>query len=219
MRLTTQVLKKINDNYADCIVRHNAHLREAIWYNNLYVYTTSPIIILSSVTTVIASYNGNINSQAIAIAVAICSGLVTIAQALSSFLEFKNKYQISLDVSNRYISLARMIESEFYVNYYNSNMDSSPESEGYIRDLFKKIQNELYNIQIVEPSLPIIIERKDYESVKAQYELGCIHDALYNLKESNGCINNNTQQGSSNDDQSGPPPLMAADSIHVTIPK
>ncbi len=163
MKLPVQILKKLNDYYVTCKSRYYKHLKVAELYRNLYMNTTMPIIILSSMTTVLASYNGSVVDYRLAIAVAVFSGLTTIGQALVSFYEFNSKYESHLSISNKFINLSRMIETEIYTNYYNT---SKVDVEEYIKYLFEKIQKEFITIQESELPLPHYINSKHFAGVR-----------------------------------------------------
>lgn len=163
MRLPVQILKKLNDYYVTCKSRYYKHLKVAELYRTMYLNTTMPIIILSSMTTVLASFNGSFTDYRLAIAVAIFSGLTTIGQALVSFYEFNSKYESHLSISNKFINLSRMIETEIYTNYYNT---SNADVEEYVKYLFEKIQKEFINIQESELPLPHYINNKHFAGVR-----------------------------------------------------
>jgi hypothetical protein len=163
MKLPVQILKKLNDYYVTCKSRYYKHLKVAELYRNLYMNTTMPIIVLSSMTTVLASYNGSVVDYRLAIAVAVFSGLTTIGQALVSFYEFNSKYESHLSISNKFINLSRMIETEIYINYYNT---SKVDVEEYIKYLFEKINKEFTTIQESELPLPNYINSKHFVGVR-----------------------------------------------------
>lgn len=163
MQLPVQILKKLNDYYITCKSRYYKHLKVAELYRNLYLNTTMPIIILSSLTTVLASYNGSVTDYRLAITVAVFSGLTTIGQALASFYEFNIKYESHLSISNKFINLSRVIETEIYTNYYNT---SKIDMEEYIKYLFEKIHKEFVNIQENELPLPNYINSKNFAGVR-----------------------------------------------------
>jgi hypothetical protein len=164
MKLPEKVLDKINEYYKFCIIKYHYHLKAAEKYKLLYIYTTAPIIVFSSITTVLASYNGNTIDQNLAIAVAIFSGLTTIGQALVSFVEYNTKYTAHFAISNKFMNLARMIETEVTINYFNTINDNDDETitKAYIKFLFDKIYTGLTTIQDAEPYLPMVISNKKY---------------------------------------------------------
>lgn len=174
MQQNKHIIKKINEHYAFCKIKYQAHKKAAEKYNDLYNNTTIPIIILSSITTVLASYNGTPEYKWLATVVAIFSGITTICHALASFLEFKNKYQDHLVVSNKYIALARLIETELYVKYYSAEVD-----DAYITNIFDKIYTELLNIQNGEPILPTDLSDVDYS--KVHFGVGELDDVLIDI--------------------------------------
>lgn len=160
MKLSENIIAKINEYYTTCINKYTYHLKSAQRYKSLYVYTTTPIIIFSSITTVLASYNGNSIDPNLAIAVAIFSGLTTIGQALVSFVEYNTKYTSHFAVSNKFMNLARMIETEITVNYFNTVNDPDDEvaTQKYIKYLFEKIYTEFITLQDGEPYLPVVTQ-------------------------------------------------------------
>lgn len=156
MKLSENIITKINEYYATCIAKYQYHLASAQRYKSLYIYTTTPIIIFSSITTVLASYNGSGIDPNLAIAVAIFSGLTTIGQALASFVEYNTKYTSHFTVSNKFMNLARMIETEITVNYFNTinEVDDEVATQKYVKYLFEKIYTEFVTLQDGEPYLP-----------------------------------------------------------------
>lgn len=165
MKLSENILNKINEYYNLCITKYHYHLKSAIYYKTLYFYTTAPIIISSSITTVLASYNGSIISQNLAITVAIFSGLTTIGQALISFIEYNAKYTSHFAASNKFMNLARTLETEVIVNYFNTINDTEDENatKAYVKYLFDKINSELTTIQDGEPYLKITLKKNYLE--------------------------------------------------------
>lgn len=160
-----QIIRKLNDYYITCKLKYYQHLKMAEKYKSLYINTMPPIIILSSLTTVLASYNGSITDPALTIAVAIFSGLTTIAQALVAFFEFNTKYENHISASNKYITLSRMIEVEIYTNYYGQ-VDNIEQEKEYIKYLFEKIQKEMDTIQNTMPSIPVSLDKQNYNNVR-----------------------------------------------------
>lgn len=191
MKLNTQVIRKINEYYTFCKYKYQAHTKAAEKYNSLYMYTTAPIIILSSITTILASYNGSPSSDYrwLALTVAVFSGTTTVCQSLASFLEFKNKYQEHFITATKYLALARMIENEFYINYYNCdpNDPDNKLNEAYIKNLFEKIYAEFLNIQSVAPGLPASISDKDF--THARFGIGEIDDVLIDMTDEGNVVN------------------------------
>lgn len=169
MKINNQVLKKINDYYVTSKVKYYEHLKLAEKNKNLYTRTTAPIIILSSLTTILASYNGNFVDVRLAVAVAVFSGLTTICQALSAFFEYNTKYEKHITTSNKFINLTRLIENEIYTNYYTyarNDSISEREMDEYVKELFSKIQKELINIQDTETYVPTYISNKKYKNAQ-----------------------------------------------------
>ena len=166
MKIDVHILNKLNDQYLTCKSKHYTHLKAAEYYKNLYVKTTVPIIICSSITTILASFNGNFISASFAIIVAVFSGLTTIGQALISFLEYNTKYDMHINSSNRFITLARYIETEVYTNYYSIKKSTEEEDYMFIKTLLEKIQKEFGTIQNVEPYIPRKIQNTSYKNVK-----------------------------------------------------
>lgn len=178
MKIDSNILKKLSDFYVACKHKYYKHLRMAEKYKTLYHYTTTPIIVLSSLTTVLASYNGNVTDYRLAIAVAIASGLTTIGQALVSFFEYNSKYEAHLAASNKYLNLARLIETEVYINLYNSTNQNIEEE---VKFLFETIHKELINIQESEPILPAFIISKKFKNIKCGSN--DINDGLLDISE------------------------------------
>jgi energy-converting hydrogenase Eha subunit E len=181
MKLSKKVIEKINEYYKSCIVKYHYHLKAAENYQTLYLYTTAPIIIFSSITTVLASYSSNIVSQDLAIAVAVFSGLTTIGQALVSFVEYNTKYAIHFSISNKFKNLSRMIETEVAVNYFNAMDEPNDENttKEYVKYLFNKIYTEFINIQEIEPYLPMLLSPNKYlELIDGTRQIKLISDEL-----------------------------------------
>lgn len=174
MQLDSQIVKKINDYYTTCKLKYYYHLKAAEKYKVLYIYTTAPIIVLSSITTVLASYNGNIVDVRLAIAVAIISGITTVGHALVSFFEYNSQYQAHIVASNKFTNLSRLIETEFFTHYLNTS--TSEETNIYIKSLFEKLYREFMNIQDNAPYLPTYISERAYPNV--QYGAENINDVL-----------------------------------------
>lgn len=170
-----QIAKKINDYYSYCKSKHYAHLKAAEKYKMLYNYTTAPIIILSSITTFLASYSINTSYFYLPIITAFLSGIITVGHALTSFLEFNIKHDTHLKVSNKYIDLAWTIENEFFLKYYNPNSDKEID-EKYISYLFESIHRDLTNIKAQEPCLPPSIADQSY--LNNYYGLNDINSVL-----------------------------------------
>lgn len=183
------IVKKFNEYYVFCKIKYQAHLKAAEKYDALYIYTGTPIIILTTLTTILASYNVVQVGQGLAIAAAIVSCITTVSQALASFLEFKVKYTSHLNVSNKYILLARFIETEFYLPYNSSNPDDL--SDEVVKTLFTKITTDLINIQDGEPCLPSDISEKNY--AQTSFGVGTISDVLINLVSTRDEINQISQ--------------------------
>jgi hypothetical protein len=171
-----QIEKQINNYYTFSKAKYYAHLQAAIYYKSWYNYTTVPIILISSITTILASYNGNYNDQPMAVVVAVVSGITTIVHAFAAFFEFDAKSSASLTISNKYINLVRHIENNFFMNYLSNNDQMSSEA---MRSLFNYIQNELTNIQSIESTLPQKIANADYAN--SPYGTGKISDSLIDI--------------------------------------
>ncbi|MGL5934197.1 MAG: DUF4231 domain-containing protein [Cetobacterium sp.] len=181
MKLNTEIVKKVNEYYTFCKVKYQAHTKAAEKYNKYYTNSTVPTIIVSTITTILASYNGIPNVQWLAIVVAIMSGITTTCQALVSFFEFKNKYQAHFDTANKYMKLLREIESDFYINYYNSALAADPIlSEEYIHKFFANIHKEFMNIQSISPVLPSDISDMDFSN--ARFGVGEVDDVLIEVE-------------------------------------
>jgi hypothetical protein len=114
------ILNKLNEYYLLCKSKHFKHTKSAEHYKKLYTWSNIPVIILSSSTTMLASYNTQALGPNFTIAVAICSGITTVWHSLNSFLEFNTKLEKHLVTANKYINLSRMIEKEIYINYYGN---------------------------------------------------------------------------------------------------
>lgn len=158
MLLNNQILQKIHDYIELCSDKYQYHLNASVSFKRLYIYTTTPIIIFSSITTVLASLNGVNVDPRIAIAVFIFSGLTTIGQALAAFFEYNTSYSKHFDISNKYVNLSRMIESELYINYYSitdADTSNSDDNKAYVKYLFDKILVEFTNIQNNEIYIPM----------------------------------------------------------------
>lgn len=177
MRLNSQIVNKINDYYTTCKLKYYYHLKAAEKYKMLYIYTTAPIIVLSSVTTVLASYNGNIVDVRLAIAVAVISGITTIGHALVSFFEYNSQYEAHITTSNKFTNLTHLIETEFFTNYVNATTDE--ETQIYVKYLFDKLYREFTNIQDNAPYLPSSISERAYPNV--QYGAENINDVLITI--------------------------------------
>ncbi len=146
-------------------MRYYKHLKAAEYYKNLYVRTTIPIIITSSITTILASFNGSFTGAKFSIAVAVFSGLTTIGQSLTSFLEYNTKYDTHINSANKFIALAMSIETEVFTNYYAIRASDGEDVLGFTRELLKKIQKDFGMIQDVEPYIPSNIQNSTYKSV------------------------------------------------------
>jgi hypothetical protein len=194
MNIDYQIERQINSYYTYTKLKYHTHLQAAIYYKSWYHYTTTPLIIISSIVTVLASYNGSYNDQIMAITVAVLSGITTIMHAAKSFFEFDSKSTVSLGISNKYINLARYIENNFYTNYITNDDKISADS---MRIIFNFIQTELANIQSTEPTLPVHIQNTDYS--QASYGIGKISDGLIDICMnpiiSNPMISNPTNTG------------------------
>jgi hypothetical protein len=184
MKFDNQIIDKINEYYITSKLQCYYHLKAAEKFKLLYVYTTTPIIVISSITTVLASYNGNIIDVRLAIAVAICSGITTVGQALIAFFEYNTQYTEHINTSNKYTNLARMIETEFFTNYTNISTDA--ETAAYIKYLFGKLYSEFMNIQNNAPYLATSISEKKYTNV--QYGAENINDPLIVIDKNNQII-------------------------------
>lgn len=170
--LDKQIIKKINAYYSYCKAKHYAHLKAAEKYKILYNYTNSPIIVLSSITTLLASYNINTSYPYLVIITALLSGVITIAHALTSFFEFNIKYENCLKTSNKYIDLVWFIENEFFLKYYTDDEIN----EEYVINFFENIHKRLNSIQNNEPCLPPSIADQNY--LNDYYGLNDISDEL-----------------------------------------
>lgn len=175
MEIDNNVKRQINSYYTYTKIKYYTHLQAAMYYKSWYNYTTTPLIIISSIVTVLASYNGSYNDRYMAISVAVISGIATIMQATIAFFEFDSKATTSLLVSNKYITLTRYIENTFYTDYIVNDKKISNDS---MRALFNAIQTELTNIQSIEPTPPMHIENMDYSNHR--YGIGKISDNLVN---------------------------------------
>lgn len=166
MKINIHILNKLNEQYLTCKSRYYKHIKTAEYYKNLYIRTTIPIILLSSITTILASFNGNFMNADFAIVVAVFSGLTTICQALASFLEYNAKYDLHLNIANKFITLARFIETEVYVNYYTIKETTDDANFTFIKNLLERIQKDFGSIQDVEPYIPSFINEHKYTDVK-----------------------------------------------------
>lgn len=167
MKLNNEVREKINDYYNSCKLKYYYHLEAAVKFKKMYIYTTMPIIIFSSITTVLASYNGSTVDQRLAIAVAIFSGLTTIGQALISFFEYGAKYERHFAISNKYINLSRMIDNEVYINFWNTKDEPETDNKVYVKFLFDKIYAEFISIQDIELYLPSQSSTRAYAEISS----------------------------------------------------
>ncbi len=167
------ITNKINDYYSFCKAKSYAHLKAAEMYKRLYNYTTAPVIVLSSITTLLASYNINTTLQSLIILTAVASGIVTISHALASFLEYNVKHNTHLKTSNSYMTLVLNIENDFLIEYYNNDNNLSKE---FVTSFFEKIHNLLKNIKNNEPCLPSSIANQNY--INNYYGLNDIDEQL-----------------------------------------
>jgi hypothetical protein len=186
MKINKHILHKLNEQYLTCKTRYYKHIKAAEHYKNLYIKTTIPIILFSSITTVLASFNGNFMNMQFAIVVAGFSGLTTISQALASFLEYNTKFDGHTNSANKFINLARFIETEVYTNYYSIKTSTDEDDYTFIKILMEKIQKEFSSIQDVEPYIPLRIQSKTYKNVKCG--TSNIDDDLFELNEQNGLL-------------------------------
>ena len=171
--MNNQIIKKLNDYYVICKTNHYKHSLAAEEFDQLYSYTTAPIIFVTALTTVFSAYN-TINTQQywIAICVTILSGITSISHSLATFFEFNKKYTTHYSTANSYMALVRLLENEC-LNNYNSIIDNDGD---YIQNLFNKIINELNNIQKNESVLSAKIFHTDCGSIT--YGIGKINDVL-----------------------------------------
>ncbi len=183
MKINIHILNKLNEQYLTCKIRYFKHTKSAEYYKNLYIRTTIPIILFSSVTTILASFNGNFMNEQFSIIVAIFSGLTTIGQALSAFLEYNTKYDLHMNTANKFITLARYIETEVYSNYYTIKESSDEDEYVFIKNLLEKIQKDFGLIQDIEPYIPSVIRNKIYKNVKCGTSK--IDDDLFDMGENN----------------------------------
>jgi hypothetical protein len=135
----------------------------------------------------LASFNSSISSKYVGTAVAVLSGAVTIIQSLNAFLEYNTKYDGHFNCAIKFITLARMIETEVYVNYYNYKQTTSDEDHAFTKNLLTRIQKEFLAIQGTEPYIPYKIQNKTYKNVKCG--TSDIDDALFELNDENGLVN------------------------------
>jgi hypothetical protein len=152
-KLTNNLKKK----YSKCLELHHRHSEAAEHYRNLYYYTNIPIIISSSVTTVVASFNGNFMNSELAIGVALLSGLTTIGHALTSFFEFGSKTDQHRNVANRYLIAAQTIDANICLNIDQPAMT----------ELMLKMHKLIISIEETEPILPYHIKIKQLEPMDA----------------------------------------------------
>jgi ABC-type multidrug transport system fused ATPase/permease subunit len=184
MKLNNHILAKINDYYISSKVKFYAHARTAEIYNLLNIYLTLPVLIISTVNTLLASYNSNstVIDPTVALIVAILSAATTIGHAVLSYFDYGTKYQTHMSSSNNYQSLTRLMETEIYTNIYNDIDGTEIEQQNYTKYLFDKIATELDNIQSSEPYIPTIISGKNYSMVV--HGRGLLTDVLIDMPSS-----------------------------------
>jgi hypothetical protein len=159
MEFERNITEKLMDYYETCIRNYKAHIQIANAFNNLYIYTTLPIIIIGSTTTVLASYNSSVTDPHFAVTVAVLSGITTIGNALVAFFEYHKKKEIHTITSTKYRELSYDITQELLFPYYNLDAvaDESAKKE-YIRNVFDKVHKMLKSIQENEPYISIPID-------------------------------------------------------------
>jgi hypothetical protein len=171
--MNNQVIKKLNDYYIICKTNNYKHNLAAEEFDKLYNYTTTPIILVTALTTVFSAYN-TINSQQywVSVCVTILSGITSVSHSLATFFEFNKKYTSHYTTANSYMALTRLLENEC-LNNYSKIIGNDAE---YIQKLFNKIINELNNIQKNEQVLSAALLNMDCDSIT--YGTGKIGDDL-----------------------------------------
>lgn len=173
MSIDKNILTKLDQHYVSCKLKYYKHMRAAEYYKKLYINTTIPIILFSTFTTILASFNGNFAERSFGIIVAVFSGLTTIGQALSSFLEYNVKYETHKNVSSKYMQLSNTIEKEAYAAFYENEND-------IIKYLFEKLKKELSVIQDMEPIIPDFIDKQSFREINELYT--CLFVEEHNCK-------------------------------------
>lgn len=160
------ILHKLNEYYNLCKMKNFLHIKSAERYKNLYTLNTLPVIILSSTTTVLATYNSSNMGKYFSIAVATMSGLTTIWHSVNAFLEFNTRLEKHLLTANKYINLSRIIESEIYSNYYNSNIVN----QNVLQNIPNQIEESLSD-EHVNTNIPIMSDFDEKNNIDIQLNI------------------------------------------------
>lgn len=163
-----KVLEYIEEVRIRCNTRYKAHLKAALNYRKRYIRSTIPILILSAVTTLLTGISVKLESFGVGLAATIVSSLVLMGNSIAAFLEYNNKFNDHFTCANKYINLARYIETKVYGNY---ELFASGSGEEFAKQMLSDVEKEMIAIQDIEPCIPLVIEKKNdqilFEEIKS----------------------------------------------------
>lgn len=146
---------KLNQVYVTCKIRYYMHMMSAARYKLYNTIATIPVIVLSTATTLLASFNTN-NLLALTITISVMSGITTVCHAVASFLQYSTLYAKHFATANQYISLVQYIETNYFTN--QEKIES-------LSPILLYINKQLINVQNSEPLIPISFSQQTYTSL------------------------------------------------------
>lgn len=145
---TESVQDKFEEILKSCKKKVILHNEASSYFVKWYNWTTYPSIFLSTVLTVLTTYNSSIQDEEIGLTIAGISGLSTLFYSLSSFWEYGKRSEKHVQASLQYASLVRSLTAELFLPVEDRN------STHYCFDIYSM---QLSTIEASEPSIPKFI--------------------------------------------------------------
>jgi uncharacterized protein YeeX (DUF496 family) len=147
--------------YNQCKKQNSFHYESALYYRKLYIKYTIPVLILSSLVTVLSTFNTKSeNNIPLSICIAVFSGVLTASQSLMAFLEYGERSNNHKNTLLNYNNLKRNIK-KYLLLYEFSDTDISLKE---IKNIIETIHKDYSNIENTEPLVPFhILKNKELD--------------------------------------------------------
>jgi len=142
---TETLNKKFNSYVLFCYQKNEEHNAASIYFSKLYRLITYPLLVLSSVITMLASLNVSNDIEYLDIYIAVLTGLYSVIHSISTFVEYGNRSKCHEHTSNQYLSLARSLESQLF---FETSKREHP------RVMYEIVSRELFTISQNECNVP-----------------------------------------------------------------
>lgn len=150
---TESTVGKFEELLKICRHKTKLHYKASIYYAKWYRYITYPSIFLSTLITILTTYNTSGYNPDIAYWIAAISGINSLVTGFSSFWEYSKRSSLHTSTSLQYSDIKRQITTELFLPIGQRN------SIKYDFDVYSLL---LHNIESTELHIPehILLKKK-----------------------------------------------------------